>query len=67
MPIQPVGRSIPSCRCGWNRHAGRSEASFARFQRGDGWLADAASGGLIGASLSGLARWLKSQDDREDA
>jgi hypothetical protein len=43
------------------------EASFARFQRGDGWLADAASGGLIGASLSGLARWLKDQDDREDA
>jgi hypothetical protein len=43
------------------------EASFARFQRGDDWLADAASGGLIAASLSGLARWLKNQDEREDA
>jgi len=37
------------------------EASFASFQRDRGWLGDAASGGLINASLSALARWLKDQ------
>lgn len=41
------------------------EASFARFQRGDGWFGDVARGGLVGASLSALARWLKDQDERE--
>jgi hypothetical protein len=43
------------------------EASFARLQRGDGWLGEVARGGLVAASLSVLARWLKDQDDRKDA
>jgi hypothetical protein len=37
------------------------EASFAQFQHDRGWLDGAASGGLINASLSALARWLKDQ------
>jgi hypothetical protein len=39
------------------------ETSFARYQRGDDWFGDVARGGLVGASLSALARWLKDQDD----
>jgi hypothetical protein len=39
------------------------EASFAGFQPGSGWFADVARGGLVGASLSVLARWLKTQDE----
>jgi hypothetical protein len=42
------------------------EASFAQFQRGEGWFGDVARAGLVGASLSALARWLKDQE-REDA
>jgi hypothetical protein len=37
------------------------EASFASFQHDRAWLGDAATGGLINASLSALARWLKDQ------
>jgi endogenous inhibitor of DNA gyrase (YacG/DUF329 family) len=39
------------------------EASFAGFQRGDSWFGEVARGGLVGASLSVLARWLKAQDE----
>ncbi len=35
------------------------EASFARFEQGDTWLGDVSRGGLVGAGLSALARWLK--------
>ena len=39
------------------------EASFASFERGDSWLGDVTRGGLLGAGLSALGRWLKDQDD----
>jgi hypothetical protein len=43
------------------------EASFARFH-GSSWRSDVARGGLVGASLSVLARWLNDdQDDRDEA
>lgn len=43
------------------------DASFADFHSGDRWFSDVARGGLVGASLSAFARWLKDQDEREDA
>jgi hypothetical protein len=35
------------------------DAAFASFERGPGWLADVSSGGLVGAGLSAVAKWLK--------
>jgi hypothetical protein len=37
------------------------DAAFASFQHGPGWFDDVSQGGLIGAGLSSLARWLKQQ------
>ena len=37
------------------------EASFAGFEQHDAWFAEVTRGGLVGAGLSALARWLKEQ------
>jgi hypothetical protein len=37
------------------------DAAFASFERGPGWFDAVSQGGLIGAGLSSLARWLKQQ------
>ncbi len=34
------------------------EQAFASFEHQPGWFADVSSGGLVGAGLAGLARWL---------
>jgi len=39
------------------------EASFAAFERSSGWFGDVAQGGLVGAGLSALGRWLSERDD----
>ena len=38
------------------------EAAFASFERGPSWFDDVSQGGLVGAGLSSLARWLKQQE-----
>jgi Zn-finger nucleic acid-binding protein len=38
------------------------EAAFASFEHGPGWFDDVSQGGLVGAGLRSLARWLK-QDE----
>ena len=35
------------------------DAAFASFERGPGWIADVSAGGLVGAGLSAIAKWLK--------
>jgi hypothetical protein len=37
------------------------EAAFTAFERGPNWFGDVSRGGLVGAGLSALARWLKEQ------
>ena len=39
------------------------EASFASFERGESWFGDVTRGGLVGAGLSALGRWLKENGD----
>jgi hypothetical protein len=64
---EPTGRPIdPALPLRLEQARREVEASFAHFQRGDNWLGDVARGGLVGASLSALARWLKDQE-RDDA
>jgi hypothetical protein len=63
----PTGRPIdPALPLRLEQARREVEASFARFQ-GEGWLGDVARGGLVGASLSVLSRWLKDHDDRDEA
>ena len=38
------------------------DAAFASFERGPSWLSDVSSGGLVGAGLSAVAKWLKNLD-----
>jgi hypothetical protein len=59
-PDRPIDPSLP-LRLARARHD--VEASFAAFERGPGWFGDVAQGGLVGAGLSAIARWLKDQDD----
>jgi hypothetical protein len=37
------------------------ETAFASFERGPRWFDDVSRGGLVGAGLTALARWLKAQ------
>jgi Zn-finger nucleic acid-binding protein len=37
------------------------EMAFAAFERGPGWFDDVSRGGLVGAGIRSLARWLKQQ------
>jgi hypothetical protein len=39
------------------------EASFAGFEHGERWFGDVTRGGLVGAGLSALGRWLRDQDE----
>ena len=57
-PGRPIDPTLPLRVAKAKREA---EAAFASFPRDPHWLEDVASGGLVGAGLVALARWL-SQD-----
>jgi Zn-finger nucleic acid-binding protein len=55
-PDRPIDPALPLRLAQARREV---EASFAAFERDSGWLGDVARGGLVGAGLSALGRWLK--------
>ena len=59
-PDRPIDPALP---LRLERARREVEASFASFGRGEHWLGDVARGGLVGAGLSALGRWLRNQDD----
>jgi hypothetical protein len=58
-PDRPVDPALP---LQLERARREVEASFAAFERGSGWFGDVAQGGLVGAGLNALARWLKDEE-----
>jgi hypothetical protein len=61
----PTGRPIdPTLPLRLEQARREVDASFAAFHRG-GWAQDVARGGLVGASLNALVRWLKNQERDE--
>jgi hypothetical protein len=55
-PNRPIDPTLP---LRLERARREVEASFASFERGEGWFGDVTRGGLVGAGLSALGRWLK--------
>jgi hypothetical protein len=55
-PDRPIDPTLP---LRLERARREVEASFATFERGESWLGDVTRGGLVGAGLSALGRWLK--------
>ena len=55
-PDRPIDPALPLRLARARREV---EAAFASFERGPGWFDDVSQGGLVGAGLSALARWLK--------
>jgi hypothetical protein len=55
-PDRPIDPTLPLRLA----HARREvEAAFTSFEHGPGWFDDVSQGGVVGAGLSALARWLK--------
>ena len=61
-PDRPIDPALP---LRLERARREVEASFASFEHGEHWLGDVTRGGLVGAGLTALGRWLKAQDDEE--
>ena len=59
-PDRPIDPALP---LRLERARREVEASFASFERADNWFGDVTRGGLVGASLSALGRWLKDHGD----
>jgi hypothetical protein len=57
-PDQPIHPNLP---LELERARREVEASFAAFDHGAGWFGDVARGGVVGAGLSALARWLNKE------
>jgi hypothetical protein len=55
-PDRPIDPALPLRLAQARRDV---EAAFASFEHGPGWLDDVSQGGLVGAGLSAIARWLK--------
>ena len=61
-PDRPVDPTLPLQLARARRDV---DASFARFEHGEHWFGDVTRGGLVGAGLSALGRWLRDQDYEE--
>jgi hypothetical protein len=59
-PDRPIDPTLP---LRLERARREVEASFASFERGESWFGDVTRGGLVGAGLSALGRWLKDHGD----
>jgi hypothetical protein len=57
-PDRPIDPTLP---LRLERARREVEASFAGFEHHESWFGDVTRGGLVGAGLSALARWLKQQ------
>ena len=58
-PGRPIDPALP---LQLERARREVDAAFASFEHGPGWFDAVSQGGLIGAGLSSLARWLKQQE-----
>jgi predicted RNA-binding Zn-ribbon protein involved in translation (DUF1610 family) len=56
---QPVKEIDPALPLRLERARRDVDAAFAAFERGPVWMADVSRGGLVGAGLSAVARWLR--------
>jgi hypothetical protein len=57
-PDRPIDPTLP---LRLERARREVEASFAGFEQHESWFTEVTRGGLVGAGLSALARWLKEQ------